>query len=63
MDRFQYREREEPKEFSTCANPDCRRQIFVGDEYIDHYGYISCPELKCLIKVTESTLRIAGDEE
>jgi hypothetical protein len=60
VDRFQYIE-DEPEEFSTCAN--CGVVIYVGDGYYDHYGVISCENLNCLAKITNSNWNIAkGDE-
>lgn len=64
LDRFNTYEDssyEEPEEFSTCSNSDCRQQILVGDEYIEHYGSVCCNNLRCLIATTESMLKVAGE--
>ncbi|GAA4878861.1 hypothetical protein GCM10023310_68680 [Paenibacillus vulneris] len=62
LDRFTYNdEGESPDEFSTCANAECRRTLYVGDEIINHYGSVCCNDIRCLIEVTGSKQEIAGD--
>jgi len=64
LDRFKYKdEGESPEEFSTCANGDCRRTLYVGDEILEHYGLVCCKSLMCLIAITETNVQIASNDK
>lgn len=65
MDRFQSglpdKQEHEPKLKGNCAN--CKKEIYEGDQYIDHYGIICCDDLDCLCNITDSEMKIAGEED
>ncbi|ALS22083.1 hypothetical protein [Paenibacillus naphthalenovorans] len=64
MDRFEYRdEGESPEEFSTCANENCRKTLYIGDEILEHYGLVCCRNINCLIAITETKEMIAENDE
>ncbi|MCR8641365.1 hypothetical protein NV379_01730 [Paenibacillus sp. N1-5-1-14] len=55
--------KDEPEEFSTCANNNCRKTLYIGDEALEHYGYVCCKELDCLIAVSGSKDFVCQNDE
>jgi hypothetical protein len=61
LDRFKEPDKSEVEEFSSCSQ--CSEIVYMGDEYYEHYGMVSCLDTNCLLKMTAVEKRVADDDE
>lgn len=61
LDRFKEPNEDDVAEFASCSS--CDEIIYIGEQYLDHYGLISCSDLRCLIKMTGTIEKVAEDDE